>query len=182
MWAWIWSSSISSLGVCLDLIPLNFPLGCGPGSDPPLFLPWVWAWKGSPWQGGLLGRGSPWRGVSLAGGSPWQGVSLVGGSPWQGVSLAGEGGSPCQGASFLGDPPPWTEFLTHASENITLPQTSFAGGNNRFLFQTQGLVPPPSGNSWIRHWEQQLQTAWHFSTMRYLFVRCVLPWNYTGLH
>ena len=25
-------------------------------------------------------------------------------------------------------PPPWTEFLTHAYENITLPQTSFAGG------------------------------------------------------
>ena len=25
--------------------------------------------------------------------------------------------------------PLWTEFLTHASENITLPQTSFAGGN-----------------------------------------------------
>ena len=23
----------------------------------------------------------------------------------------------------------WTEFLTHASETITLPQTSFAGGN-----------------------------------------------------
>ena len=28
----------------LDLIPLNFPLGCGPGSDPPQFPPWVWAW------------------------------------------------------------------------------------------------------------------------------------------
>ena len=27
-------------------------------------------------------------------------------------------------------PSPWTEFLTHASENISLPQTSFAGGNN----------------------------------------------------
>ena len=27
--------------------------------------------------------------------------------------------------------PLWTEFLTHASENITLSQTSFAGGNNR---------------------------------------------------
>ena len=29
----------------------------------------------------------------------------------------------------------WTEFLTHASENITLPQTSFASGNycNRLL-------------------------------------------------
>ena len=26
-------------------------------------------------------------------------------------------------------PLPWTEFLTHASENITLPQTSFAAGN-----------------------------------------------------
>ena len=25
--------------------------------------------------------------------------------------------------------PLWTEFLTHAYENITLPQTSFAGGN-----------------------------------------------------
>ena len=23
----------------LDLIPLNFPLGCGPGSDPPQFPP-----------------------------------------------------------------------------------------------------------------------------------------------
>ena len=27
-------------------------------------------------------------------------------------------------------PPPRTEFLTHASENITLPQTSFASGKN----------------------------------------------------
>ena len=34
------------------------------------------------------------------------------------------GGVPAQVLSPL-----WTEFLTHASENITLPQTSFAGGN-----------------------------------------------------
>ena len=27
------------------------------------------------------------------------------------------------------DTPLWTEFLTHAYENITLPQTRFAGGN-----------------------------------------------------
>ena len=33
------------------------------------------------------------------------------------------------GFSTRRPPPPWTEFLTHASENITLPQTSFAGGN-----------------------------------------------------
>ena len=42
----------------LDLIPLNFPLGCGPGSDPPQFPlgcgpgpefpPWAWAWFWSP--------------------------------------------------------------------------------------------------------------------------------------
>ena len=30
----------------------------------------------------------------------------------------------------LTETPPWTEFLTHAYENITLPQTSFAGCNN----------------------------------------------------
>ena len=36
--------SISQLGVGLDLIPLNFPLGCGPGSDPPQFPLWQWAW------------------------------------------------------------------------------------------------------------------------------------------
>ena len=30
-----------------------------------------------------------------------------------------------------GPDPPWTEFLTHACENITLSQTSFAGGKNR---------------------------------------------------
>ena len=33
VWAWTWSPSISPLGVGLDLIPLNFPLWCGP--DPP---------------------------------------------------------------------------------------------------------------------------------------------------
>ena len=30
-------------------------------------------------------------------------------------------------------PPLWTEFLTHACENITLPQTSFAIGNYNSL-------------------------------------------------
>ena len=29
--------------------------------------------------------------------------------------------------------PLWTEFLTHATENITLSQTSFAGGNDTYL-------------------------------------------------
>ena len=75
VWAWTWSPSISPLGVGLDLIPLNFPLGCGPGPDPPQFSPfgvgldliplnfllrcgpgpdppqfppWVWAWRPPP--------------------------------------------------------------------------------------------------------------------------------------
>ena len=33
--------------------------------------------------------------------------------------------------------PLWTEFLTHASENITLPQTSFAGGKNQGILTTE---------------------------------------------
>ena len=28
--------------------PINFPLGCGPGLDPPQFPPWLWAWTRSP--------------------------------------------------------------------------------------------------------------------------------------
>ena len=40
-------------------------------------------------------------------------------------------GDVCPGGVCLVCPdiPMWTEFLTHASENITLPQTSFARGN-----------------------------------------------------
>ena len=39
-------------------------------------------------------------------------------------------------------PPPhaWTEFLTHATENITLPQTSFAGGKNFVVSSMVGQI------------------------------------------
>ena len=40
----------------------------------------------------------------------------------------GEGGLPPSGCR----PTPWTEGMTNACENITLPQTSFAGGNEYF--------------------------------------------------
>ena len=40
-----------------------------------------------------------------------------------------------------GRPPLWTEFLSHASENITLPQTSFAGGKNKREHFHSGNVP-----------------------------------------
>ena len=89
---WSWSPWISPLDVGLDLIPLNFPLGCGPGPDPPQFPPWVWAW-----QEGLLGRGSLLgRGISLAGG----------------VSLAEGGGMPACTEADLS--PLWTEWQTGA--------------------------------------------------------------------
>ena len=43
-------------------------------------------------------------------------------------------------ARHAGIPPlQWTEFLTHASENITLPQTSFAGRKNANYFRKGSL-------------------------------------------
>ena len=39
------SPSTSPLGVGLEQIPINFPLGCGPGPDPPELSPWLWAWR-----------------------------------------------------------------------------------------------------------------------------------------
>ena len=51
VWAWTRSPSTSPLGVGLDQIPLNFPLGCGPGQDPPKLTPWLWAWKPARYAG-----------------------------------------------------------------------------------------------------------------------------------
>ena len=45
------SPSTSPLGADLDHIPLNFPLGCGPGPDPPQLSPWLWAWSITPGPG-----------------------------------------------------------------------------------------------------------------------------------
>ena len=47
----------------------------------------------------------------------------------------GGGGVPARGCIYLGEVPAqvlplWTEFLTHATENITLPQTSLADEYN----------------------------------------------------
>ena len=72
------------------------------------------------------------RGVYLVGG---QGVYLPRGVYLVPGVLPARGVCTCQGVYLLGGvpaqvlPPLWTEFWTHASENITLPQTSFAGGN-----------------------------------------------------
>ena len=46
-----------------------------------------------------------------------------------GVPAWSRGGVPGPGVYLVRYSPLWTEFLTHASEIITLPETSFAGGN-----------------------------------------------------
>ena len=120
---WSWSPWISPLDVGLDLIPLNFPLGCGSGSDPPKFPPWVWAWIWSPqfppwvWAWTWYPWISP-LGEGLEGGSPCQGgllsrgVSLVGGSA--------HGGYP---SMHWGRPCP-VNRMTDRCKNITLATTS----------------------------------------------------------
>ena len=90
------------------------------------------------------GGGSPCRGlppswgVSLRGvGVPpsQRGVSVPGGVPPSGGVLPAGGGcllprgSPCQGGFLDGRSPP-VNRMTNRCKNITLPQTSFAGGKN----------------------------------------------------
>ena len=53
--------------------------------------------------------------------------------------------------------PPWTEFLTHAYENITLPQTSFVGGNKAFQSNASQLLV----NRWATWWTSlNMSGAW----------------------
>ena len=69
---------------------------------------------------------------------PWGGVPAW---PWGGCTCLVWGGVTCMvpgGCTWSGTPRPWTEFLTHASENITLPQTSFADGNNSLIIYLYG--------------------------------------------
>ena len=82
-----------------------------------------------PVQGGVPAGGVPARGSArggtclVPGGVPGPGgCTCTGGVPAGGVYLP-EGYLPRYS-------PLWTEFLTHACENITLPKTSFAGGND----------------------------------------------------
>ena len=71
--------------------------------------------------GGICSR----RGVS----APGRGVCSGG----RGCLLLGGGVVVPQHTLRQTPPPLWTEFLTHATETITLPQTSFAGGNYQFI-------------------------------------------------
>ena len=60
--------------------------------------------------------------------------------------------------------PVWTEFLTHASENITLPQTSFAGGKKaRIELKTSRLLVWYSSN-----WATLASVSWRI--LNFTFV------------
>ena len=106
LWVWAWPvpPQLPPLGVGMDQIPLNFPLGCGHGPDPPQFAPWLWAWT---------------RSHSI---SPMVvGLDQI---PLN-FPLGCGPGDPSPGP---GTPPP-VNRITDTCKNITLPQTSFAGGN-----------------------------------------------------
>ena len=137
-----------SLGVKYQKITFQqecIPVGCIPaarrpcsGVSFPVGVCQVRGWG----AGGLPGRGGRWE--VGGGGSAWSrgggvsarsgGVSAWSGgvSAWSGGCLPGlgRGVSVCSGGVGISQhalrqtpsPPPWTEFLTHACENITLAQ------------------------------------------------------------
>ena len=106
-----------------------------------------------------------------------QGECLApGGSAPGGYLVPGEGGAWswvgvwCWGVvskhALRQTPPPWTEFLTHATENVTLPQTSFAGGNKDTSIGNSFAIPQAK----IKNYELLLTLkilalyAWWFPT------------------
>ena len=97
--------------------------------------PWVWAqvWA---WKHSQCGLGDPLR-------------------PDPSTSPLGVGLETCKACwdttcnACWDTPPLWTEFLTHASENITLPQTSFAGGNDLLGWIQE--EPTPKGRARTYH-------------------------------
>ena len=119
-----------------------------------VYLPGVYLLGGVPVWGLYLPRGVYLPGVYLPGACTCWGVYLSGGCTClEGVSAWGctcwgvylSGGCTCLGCTCPGGctcpdtPHLWTEFLTHATENITLPQTLFAGGKNTLCRKFSGV-------------------------------------------
>ena len=135
VWTWTRSPSTSPLGVGLDQIPLNFgvgldqiplnfPLGCWPGPDPPQLPPCLWAWTRSPSTSPLV----------------------------VGLEDSPRDQAHTRGTRHPPPPRPWIEFLTQASENITLPQTSFAGGNEARTVDKRAVGVPLGMLSCYNKW------------------------------
>ena len=122
------------LGVGLDQICLKFPFGCMLGPDPPQLPPWVWVWTRSPSTSPLgCGPGDP-----LGPGTPPETRHPLGQAPRDKAPPPPGTRHPPGPGTLQDQAPPWTrhpswtETLTHATQNITLPQTSFAGGNETY--------------------------------------------------
>ena len=98
-------------GVCTCLGGCTSQGVCVPAHGGCTCLGGVYLPRGCTCLGGYL----PMGGVYLLQGVPGQGVYLMGGVPDRGSTC------PCT--------PLWTEFLTHATKNITLPQLRCSGKN-----------------------------------------------------
>ena len=117
-------------GVCLvwgGLLPEGVPGPGGllPGGPGPVAS----APRGVPGPGGVCSQGVPGLGGLLSGG-PGPGGSAPRGVPGRGGllpwgclvwGLPGQEGGGIPACTEANPPPLWTEFLTHASENVTLP-------------------------------------------------------------
>ena len=172
LWAWTIFPSTSPFDVGLDQIHLSFPLRCGPGPDPPQLPPWVWAWTRSP-SASPLGVGldqippaSP-LGVGLDQIPLSFPLGCGPGDPPGNLKGMLEPDPPGPGTppgtrpprdqahpQGPGTPCPWDQAppvnrITDTLKNITLLQTSFAGGNNnkrQVALQCRGSV-----NRWFYH-------------------------------
>ena len=132
------SPSTSSLGVGLETPLARSPSTSPwvwawrpPWPDPPQLPPWVWAWKPARHAG--IPPPPPRPAARHAETPPARHVGKPPPQPpppetcckacWDTTY------NTCN-ACWDTTNPLWTEFLTHTCENITLPQTSFACGNN----------------------------------------------------
>ena len=110
-----------------------------------------------PWRGGLPnlgglhpeGSGQPW------GVFPTWGVCIRGVCPTPGVCIGGGG---------LGRLPPPVNRMTHRCKNITLPQTSFAGGKDADYFGSRIATAKGNQRIWMFSFQDteltlDLQTA-----------------------
>ena len=125
--AWTRFPSTSPLGVGLDQIPLNFPLGCGPG-DPP--------GPGTPHESRLPGSRPPMRADPPGADPP--------GSrhPPNGDLLQGMLGYHLK---YILGYHPSVNRMRDRCKNITLPQTLFADGKD----DAKDFLPQPCPGRWI---------------------------------
>ena len=90
-------------------IPLNFPLGCGPGPDPPQLPPWLLAWTRSPSTSPLaVGLDQIPLNFPLGCG-PGDLQGMLGYPPPPRPAARHAGMPPARHAGITSLPPPWTD-------------------------------------------------------------------------